>query len=162
MVFVTVGNARQGFSRLVCAIDELCGSGWFGEEPVLVQRGHTDGESLAHCRSVAFLPTDEFERHLREASLVVCHGGTTQLSAIRLGKVPVVMPRRTRFGEHINDHQVQLVEALAAERLVVPAYESADLAGAISEARQRRGRPIQTCAMVGLVAEALQQVGARR
>lgn len=162
MVFVTVGNARQGFSRLVSAVDALCGSGAFGQEPVLVQRGHTGGGSLAHCRSVDFLPSDEFERHLSEASLVVCHGGTTQLSAIRLGKVPIVMPRLKRFGEHINDHQVQLVRALAAEGLVVPAYEPGDLAGAITEARKRRGQPAPPFTMVELVAEALQQLGAQR
>jgi len=162
VVFVTVGNARQEFSRLVRAVDAMCGSGAFGEEPVVVQRGHTGGESLAHCRSVDFLPLDEFDRHLREASLVVCHGGTTQLSAIRLGKVPIVMPRRRKFGEHVNDHQVQLVEALAAEGLVVPAYEPEDLAAAISEARQRSGQPVPTCAMVRLVADALQEIGARR
>ena len=162
MVFVTVGNARQGFSRLVSAVDALCGSGAFGEEPVLVQRGHTGSESLAHCPSVDFLPSDEFDRHLSEASLVVCHGGTTQLFAIRLGKVPIVMPRLKRFGEHINDHQVQLVQALAAEGLVVPAYEPTDLAAAITEARQRHGQSVPPCAMVGLVAEALQELGGRR
>jgi UDP-N-acetylglucosamine transferase subunit ALG13 len=162
VVFVTVGNARQGFSRLVSAVDALCGSGAFGAEPVLVQRGHTSGEPLAHCQSVDFLPSDEFERHLGDASLVVCHGGTTQLFAIRLGKVPIVMPRLRRFGEHVNDHQVQLVQALAAEGLVVPAYEAGDLAGAITEVRQRHGQAVPNCAMVDLVAEALQQVGARR
>ena len=146
---------------MVSAVDALCGSGAFGEEPVLVQRGHTDGDTLAHCRSVDFLPSDEFDRHLGDASLVVCHGGTTQLSAIRLGKIPIVMPRLRRFGEHINDHQVQLVQALAAEGLVVPAYEAGDLAGAITEARQRRGQAVPTCVMVDLVAEALQQVGVR-
>ena len=162
MVFVTVGNARQGFSRLLGAVDALCGSGAFGEEPVLVQRGHTGGESLAHCQSVDFLPSDEFERHLDEASLVVCHGGTTQLSAIRLGKIPIVMPRLKRFGEHINDHQMQLVQALAAEGLVVPAYEPGDLAAAVTEARQRRGQLVPPCAMVELVTEALVQLGGHR
>jgi UDP-N-acetylglucosamine transferase subunit ALG13 len=158
VVFVTVGNARQGFSRLVSAVDALCGSGAFGAEPVLVQRGHTGGEPLAHCQSVDFLPSDEFERHLGDASLVVCHGGTTQLFAIRLGKVPIVMPRLRRFGEHINDHQVQLVQALAAEGLVVPAYEPGDLAAAVAEARRRRAQPVPSCTMVELVAEALEQL----
>jgi UDP-N-acetylglucosamine transferase subunit ALG13 len=162
VVFVTVGNARQGFSRLVSAVDALSGTGAFGEEPVLIQRGHTRGDWLAHCRSVDFLPSDEFERHLSEASLVVCHGGTSQLSAIRLGKIPIVMPRLRKFGEHVNDHQLQLVQALAAEGLVVPAYEPGDLAAAITEARQRRGQPVRACAMVNLVADALQQLGGRR
>lgn len=159
MVFVTVGNARQGFSRLLRGVDDLCKGGVFGEEPVLVQRGHTDAEPDARYRSVAFLSAEQFEHHLGDASLVICHGGTTQLFAIRLGKVPVVMPRRKRYGEHINDHQVQLVEAMVAEGLVVPAYEPGDLAGAIAQARQRRGQPTRTSAMVGLVADALAQVG---
>ena len=78
---------------------------------------------------------------------MVCHGGTTQLFAIRLGKVPIVMPRLKRFGEHINDHQVQLVRPWPRKGLVVPAYEPTDLATAITEARQRRGQSVPPCAM---------------
>ncbi|MBN4054814.1 hypothetical protein JYT87_03805, partial [Nitrospira defluvii] len=57
----------------------------------------------------------------------------------RLGKTPIVMPRRKKYGEHINDHQVQLVQALAAEGRIIPAYEPEDLPRAIEEVKRIRG-----------------------
>jgi UDP-N-acetylglucosamine transferase subunit ALG13 len=146
----------------VGAIEELCGEGFFGQEPVVVQTGHTSEVALIRCRGIPFLPSEEFDRHLKDASVVVTHGGTTQLLAIRFGKVPVAMPRRRQYGEHVNDHQLQLVQALAEEGLVVPAYESAELPRAIVEARCRRSRPIPISRMVTLVAEALDDIGKRR
>jgi UDP-N-acetylglucosamine:LPS N-acetylglucosamine transferase len=86
---------------------------------------------------------EEFDRRLEEADLVISHGGCTVLSAIRLGKVPVVMPRRKKYGEHVNDHQVQLVQALAEEGRVIPAYEPEDLPGAIGKAMEARGKRLE-------------------
>lgn len=49
-----------------------------------------------------------------------------------------MMPRRKKYEEHIDDHQVELVQALAAEGRVIPAYEPEDLPGAIMEAMKRQ------------------------
>lgn len=48
-----------------------------------------------------------------------------------------MMPRQKKYNEHINDHQLQLVQALTAEGRIVPAYEPEDLPHAVAEARKR-------------------------
>src|ERR1044071_9449572 len=135
LIFVTVGNATQPFDRLLAAIDEMAAGGAFAGEHVLIQSGNNPEFQARHCEVKPFISMDEFCRLMENASLIICHGGCgTQLHAIRMGKTPVVMPRREKYGEHLNDHQMQLVEALAAQQKIVPAYEPADLAEAIIQA----------------------------
>ena len=161
MVFVTVGNATQQFSRLLDAVGRAAEAGTFGSEKVLIQAGHNPEFRSDGCEVQPFISMDEFERLMESASLIICHGGCTQLNAIRLGKVPVVMPRREKYHEHVNDHQLQLVEALAAESRIVPAYEPGDLIPAIEEARRLNEQPVEipSSPMISLVAQAIKELG---
>jgi UDP-N-acetylglucosamine--N-acetylmuramyl-(pentapeptide) pyrophosphoryl-undecaprenol N-acetylglucosamine transferase len=55
-----------------------------------------------------------------EADVVVAHAGTgAALTAIEAGKVPVLVPRLARFGEHVDDHQVQIAAELSRRGLAV-------------------------------------------
>ena len=163
MIFVTVGNAKQGFRRLLSAVDKLAGTKAFQCEQVFMQIGHNLDFHPQHCEYMPFLSPDEFQQWMEKADLIICHGGCTQLQAIRLGKVPVVMPRRKIYGEHVNDHQVQLVEALAAEGRVIPAYEPEDVSAAIAEVRRRKAQPMPLLPskMIFLVAEAIAELTGR-
>jgi UDP-N-acetylglucosamine transferase subunit ALG13 len=162
LVFVTVGTATQGFPRLLRAVDEHAGAGLFGEEPVLMQVGSTRDFIPRHAEWRPFWPRPEFDRLVREASLIVMHGGATVLEVVRLGKVPVVMPRRKKYGEHVNDHQLELVELLAAEGRLVPAWEPGDFPAAVREARGRAAPPVRSAPMVGLVEAAIRELIERR
>jgi UDP-N-acetylglucosamine transferase subunit ALG13 len=141
LIFVTVGNATQGFRRLLEAVEAFLAEGTVGPEPVLIQAGSSTDFKSRYGEVMPFLPMDEFGRRVEEANLIISHGGCgTLLQAVRLGKVPVVMPRRKKYGEHINDHQVQLVKALAAEGFIIPAFEPKDLPGAIAKAMEENRR----------------------
>ena len=140
MIFVTVGNANQGFKRLLQEVDRLAGEGFFGSEEVFLQTGRLSGFSPQNCLFKDFLRGKEFLEKMRDASLIICHGGCTALQVISLGKLPVVMPRMRRYREHINDHQVAFVRALAEKGRVIPAFEPAELKSAILTARQKGGR----------------------
>lgn len=161
MIFVTVGNATQPFPRFLSAVAELARTGVFGEEPLIVQFGHGQPETAPQSTWVSFLPNDTFEQTIANASLIIAHGGCgTLLTAIRRGKIPVVMPRRRQYGEHVNDHQLQLTQALAAEGRIMPALETQDLAGAIRAVRNRDARPTHTSSgpLVDLIAEKLSRL----
>jgi UDP-N-acetylglucosamine transferase subunit ALG13 len=158
VVFVTVGSAPQAFERLLKEVDRLAGNGMFGDEKVFVQAGHSK-YTPAYCESEAFISRQTFQHFVKEASLVICHGGATPLEVIRAGKVPIVMPRRKQFGEIVNDHQVEFVQVLAQKGLVIPVMQPEDLAGAISRARQH-GQQLRITAspMVGMVARSLDEL----
>jgi len=160
MVFVTVGNAKQEFRRLLEAAESQASCGVLRGEHVFIQSGHNPSFRPKYCEHAPFLSGDEFDAWMEKADLIICHGGCTQLHAIRLGKVPVVMPRLRRYGEHVNDHQVQLVEVLHRERLIIPANEPEDLPLAIAAARLRAGSrpPLAPSSMITLVGRAIEEL----
>lgn len=162
MVFVTVGTPTQGFSRLLQAVDELVESGFFGGERVFIQTGSTRDFVPRHCDWKPFVPRLEFDRLITEAGLVISHGGATVLEMVRLGKVPVVMPRRRKYDEHVNDHQIELTELLASEGRVVPAWEPRDLPGAVIDARNAVARAVARSDMAALVEAAIRELTEER
>lgn len=108
---------------------------------------------------------EKFEELLGRASLVIAHGGAgTLIHVFRARKVPIVMPRRMEYGEHIDDHQTELIEVLARDGRVIPVSEAEDLPQAVSQARSRNiePRPEKTPPLVGLVAEAIRQLTEER
>jgi UDP-N-acetylglucosamine transferase subunit ALG13 len=162
MIFVTVGNAHQSFERLLSTVDRLSGEGVFAGEPVLMQKGNSHFEPQ-HSEAHAFLSMDLFERRAKEAKLIVCHGGCTVLQLLRMGKYPIVMPRQQRYGEHINDHQISFVRALAEAGHIVPAYEASDVREAVAKAMGAAGVPLPPSQMSGLVRTAVEElIGGKR
>jgi UDP-N-acetylglucosamine transferase subunit ALG13 len=52
--------------------------------------------------------------------VVIGHGGLgTALTALRMGRYPILVPRRRAHGEHVDDHQQELVRALHAHQLAL-------------------------------------------
>jgi len=165
VVLVTVGNAPQPFPRLLEAVDRLAGEGVFRQAPVLMQRGSAGGFQARHCEQRDFLAMDEFVGAVRQAELVIAHGGAgTLFHVLQAGKIPIVMPRRVQYGEHVDDHQYELVQVLSEEGRVIPAYEAADLPAAVEQARQwnRRAERAPAPAMQRLVAEAIEELLSER
>lgn len=105
----------------------------------MLQVGYDEGSfRAAHCDQVAFVNRTEFADYVHRASLVIAHGGAgTLIEVLRIGKVPLVMPRRSAYKEHVDDHQIELVQAMAADQRVIPIWEAHDLPSAILEGRQR-------------------------
>jgi UDP-N-acetylglucosamine transferase subunit ALG13 len=115
MIFVTIGTSEP-FERLLVTV-----SSWETDEEVVAQVGaSTTRPAGALCHE--FLSFDETVNLMRRARLVVSHAGVgTVLTALRLGHVPVVVPRLRRFGEAVDDHQVMFARrasALGVVRLV--------------------------------------------
>lgn len=144
MIFVTVGNVTQHFKRLLDAIAELAASGSLAQQQVIIQTGSNSYFASPHCVQRDFFPPAEYRQLIDDARVIVCHGGAGTLHHVfQAGKVPVVMPRRRKYGEHVDD-QYQFVKALAEQGRVIAAFEPAELAAAISQADCRRIRPPAT------------------
>jgi UDP-N-acetylglucosamine transferase subunit ALG13 len=160
LIFVTVGNANQGFGRLLQEVDRLAGQGLFKNEEVFLQTGHHPGFTPQYSQAQAFLGPDEFMQKMKDSSLLIAHGGCTVLQALSLGKLPVVMPRMQRYDEHINDHQVFFVRALAQKERIVPAFEPPELEKAILLARQKGGRqstPLPPSSIHAMIRQAIEK-----
>jgi UDP-N-acetylglucosamine transferase subunit ALG13 len=157
MIFVSVGNATQGFLRLLDAVDDLAGNGILKGELVIVQSGNNKDFVAAHCSQRDFLSPTEFGDLMEKADVVICHGGAGTLHHVfAVGRIPVVMPRRRKYGEHVDD-QLELVKAVAEQGRLIPAFEPEDLPEAILEAQQRKRQIVsgEPASAIALVAEAI-------
>lgn len=125
MIFATVGHLPGGFERLVKKLDEIAPE--IGEE-IIVQAGHTKYQPR-NMRFFSFEPYEEVLQMMKEARVVVCHGGGVVIDVLILGKPLIVVPRLKRFKEVIDNHQVELAERLKAEGKVEVVYDMDDLKG---------------------------------
>lgn len=109
--FVTVGNATQPFERLLRAVETVTP---LLPRPIVVQRGVGDASHPA-WEVYEFLPMEGFERLVANSSVLITHAGAgSVIHAIRARKRPIVMARQALLGEHVDDHQLEFAEALAA------------------------------------------------
>jgi UDP-N-acetylglucosamine transferase subunit ALG13 len=49
------------------------------------------------------------------------------MSVIYRGKVPVVVPRRKKYGEHVDDHQVYFTRKLEEKRKIIAVHDMQEL-----------------------------------
>lgn len=121
---VTVGTDHHRFDRLVTWVDSWAAS--HPTVPVLIQRGEA-GEP-DHAESVPLLPHPDLVAAMAAADVVVAQGGPAAIADARAaGRLPVVVPRRREFGEHVDDHQVGFVASMARQGLVATAATEAEL-----------------------------------
>ena len=105
MIFVTVGTHEQPFNRLVEAVDQWAAS---SDEDVLIQTGYST-ITPKHCRFKDFLPREEMVENIKNARIVITHGGPCCYTEVQtFGKIPIVVPRNHKFGEQFDDHQVEI------------------------------------------------------
>src|SRR5579883_2531447 len=126
-IFLTVGTSLDPFDRLLRMADELVAQGRL-PGPVVAQTGH-GRYAPRHMQAVPFLPAAEVERLVAAAGAVICHGGAGSIgTCLLLGRRPVVVPRRVQHGEIVNDHQLQLCRAMAAQGRIYVAEDPDGLA----------------------------------
>lgn len=121
-VLVTLGTMRFGFRRLVervlACLPPGCETTW--------QTGGTDVSGLG-VHAQPWLSPSDLARAARGADVVIAHAGVgSALTALGAGAWPVLVPRRRRYDEHVDDHQVQVAQALA-ERGLASAVEADEL-----------------------------------
>jgi UDP-N-acetylglucosamine transferase subunit ALG13 len=136
--FVTVGNATQAFDRLLSSVQRLTD---LLPRPIIVQRGVSKIDHAA-WETRDFLQMEDFQRSILESSLLIMHAGAgSVIHAIRSGRRAIVMPRRMKFGEHVDDHQLEFAKALADAGYVHLALDESDLAAAITSGFVRVLKP---------------------
>ena len=105
----TIGTSEP-FDRLVAVADtvaDACG------EHVFVQAGRSTCK-LVRAEMVSFMPSEDLRVLVANAHQVVTHAGAgSLLLALGEGKRPVVVPRLRRYGEAIDDHQVDFGRRMA-------------------------------------------------
>ncbi len=133
--FITVGNAHQSFARLLDAVTPILSS---LPQPVVIQHGHTPFPS-ERAESFAFVDAERFALEVARAEVLIMHAGAgSVIHALGARKVPVIAPRLARYGEHVNNHQLEFARELANMQRIVLLEDMTCLEAAIAEARMKQ------------------------
>ncbi|MBR1905728.1 MAG: multidrug MFS transporter [Clostridiales bacterium] len=110
MIFVTVGTHEQPFNRLVEYMDKWASN---HDEQVVIQTGFSTYVPM-NCQWKKILPYQEMVKNVGDARIVITHGGPSSfIMPLQIGKVPIVVPRKLEYNEHVNDHQVEFCKKVA-------------------------------------------------
>jgi UDP-N-acetylglucosamine transferase subunit ALG13 len=131
MILVALGTDGHPFERALDLVDALS-----PPHELVVQHGHTPARKWPEAQWFPFVPFETIVSLTGEAEAVICHAGVgTIMTVLSLGRRPVVIARRAARGEHVDDHQLQIVEKLRLRGLVIPVDAGDDIAGAVREAQ---------------------------
>lgn len=120
MIFVTVGSRNYPFDRLFQKLDALYEEGVL-TDTMFAQTG-TSAYKPKHFAYKDFVSPEEFAENVEKADIVVSHGASGSImKALKAGKKVIAVTRLQKYGEHINDHQIQNNEAFSLNRYVLMA-----------------------------------------
>lgn len=128
MIFVTVGSRNYPFDRLFKKLDELYEKGILTDE-MFAQTG-TSSYKPKHFAYKDFISQEDFLRRVKTADIVVSHGASGSImKSLNAGKKVIAVTRLEKYGEHINDHQIQNNEAFSSNGYVLMADPELDNLG---------------------------------
>lgn len=120
LIFVTVGSRNYPFDRLFKKLDKLYDDGILREE-MFAQIGASNYKPRNY-QYKDFISQEEFAKKIEEADVVVTHGASGSImKALNAGKKVITVTRLEKYGEHINDHQIQNNEAFSSNGYVLMA-----------------------------------------
>lgn len=120
MIFVTVGSRNYPFDRLFKKLDSLYEEGVISEQ-MFAQTG-TSTYKPKHFEYKDFISQEEFLEKVKQANIVVTHGASGSImKSLNAGKKVIAVTRLEKYGEHINDHQIQNNEAFSSNHYVIMA-----------------------------------------
>ena len=118
MILVTLGTQDKPFKRLLKEIEKQIKSGNI-KEKVIVQAGYTKMKS-DYMEIFDLLPTAEFNKLIKECDLLITHGGVGSIiEGLNNNKKIIAVARLKKYGEHDNDHQIQLINNFSEEGYII-------------------------------------------
>lgn len=122
MILVLLGTQDKAFNRLLDVIQDQINKGNI-KDKVIVQAGCTKFESK-DMEIFDLIPTDKFKELVKEADLIITHGGVGSImEGIKNGKKIIAAPRLKQYNEHVNDHQLQIIEEFDSKGYIIPLYD---------------------------------------
>lgn len=134
MILVTLGTQDKGFERLLKEIDNLIKKELITDK-VIVQAGHTKYESK-NMEIFDFKSQKELDKLRKEADLIISHAGVGSiLDSLKYGKKVIGVARLKKYGEHTNDHQLQILEKFSNDGYIIKAQSVDKLYDAIEKSK---------------------------
>ena len=134
MILVLLGTQNNSFHRLLEEVEKNIKDKTINEE-VIVQVGYTKYQTH-RMRVIDLMSKEQLEQFQDEASLIITHGGVGSIiSSIEKGKKVIAVPRKHEYGEHVNNHQIQIIKDFTDKGYIIGIENVEDLHDAIIKSK---------------------------
>jgi UDP-N-acetylglucosamine transferase subunit ALG13 len=134
LILVTLGTRAFQFDRLLLKLDKLCAEGIIDDD--LVVQSVSSGLTYRHFTPEHYLSTELMHHYMSKSSLIITHGGTGSITdALKLGKKVIGVPRLSKYQEHIDDHQVELIRFFRNQNYIIGIDDVEELEDAIQKSK---------------------------
>lgn len=133
MIFITVGTSSYQFNRILEIVDELCNEGIIEGNDIFAQTGVCEYKPMNY-RYKSVVSYEEHQQYLKIADYIITHAGTGSIiGALKNGKKVIALPRLEKNKEHVDDHQVEIVNAFNKKGYILTANNKEELIKCINE-----------------------------
>ena len=126
MIFVTLGSQKFQFNRLLKKLDDIVKNGNIKDE-IFAQIGYSNYKPNNY-QYKEFMDREEFKQMMEKSDIIIAHGGTGAIiTAVKQGKKVIAVPRLAKYGEHVDNHQIQLVTEFENSGIISAVYDLENL-----------------------------------
>lgn len=135
MILILLGTQDKPFERILKAVSKEIDKGNI-KEKVVAQTGCT---LFSHekIKTFDFTTKEEIEELIKKARIIITHAGVgTIIECIENDKKVIVVPRLKKYGEHTNDHQLQITKEFSEKKYVLPLYDTRKLSDVLEKSKK--------------------------
>ena len=133
-LFVPLGTQKFPFGRIITALNLLVDQGKYKANEIVMQSAlYPIKPNFTHF---GLIPHEDFDRYMQEAEVVVTH-----ISCMEMGKPLVVCPRLHEYGEHVDNHQMEIATLMHDKYDVLICTDMKDLPELIEKAKVHKYKP---------------------
>lgn len=143
LILILLGTQDNSFHRLLEEVQKLINENVITEK-VIVQAGRTKYESK-DMEIYSLMPEEKLAELMKKSDLVITHGGVGSIvMALKMGKKVIAVPRLSEFGEHINDHQTQIIDSFNSQEFLIGITELKDLEEALKRSKEFKPKKFES------------------
>lgn len=119
MILVTLGTQDKQFYRILEALENKLDKHLIDDE-VVVQAGCSADFKSKHMKIFDLIPMDEFDEMIKKCDLLITHGGVGSIiTGLKNNKKVIAAARLSKYNEHVNDHQLQIIDNFSREGYIL-------------------------------------------
>ena len=136
MILVTLGTQDKKFTRLLEAVQKQIDNKKI-KDRIVVQAGCTCDFKSDDMEIFDLIPMDEFNKLISECDLLITHGGVGSIIAgLKNNKKVIAAARLQKYGEHTNDHQLQIIENFSNDGYILALNDFQKLDNILKESKK--------------------------
>lgn len=142
-LFVPLGTQKFPFNRLVKALNRLVESGVYSPQEIVMQSTIYEERPLFTHHEI--IPLETFNSYLDKAEVIITHSGVNSIiSSMNRRKPLIIVPRMKKFGEHVDDHQIEIADLMEQKFQVLVAKDMNGLTDLIEKAKHHAYKQYQS------------------